>query len=748
MALCVKFTIMMGRKLILLIISIASIFSAYGKEIKAFEDRLHKAQVEAERTTQHIAQLLMEGKLDSLPHQSYTPSDALFLVFGNGELFFWSDNWLVVNNLQKLPCGDWHYQRFENAHCLVKWQGVGVFDIFAIMPIKYTYIIENKYLQNTFADYLKLDTKWDLTYNPTDEIGRKFYNNEGTYLFSIIKQKKKKTTTHINTKVLQTFSYTPLLESGTSNLERLSLISHNTIRFYTYLFLLPLIIYLGWFVYMLYKHRGFANLRINYKFQIVFSFIIVLGFWIVLFVSMDYIRKNYENRQRFLLQDKALYIQKALQDTYFWHTHLNQHNTASLNVYLKDLSYTYKTDIHVYDLYGHLIGSSQPALFDLGLLSHRISPHPYFSNDTHIIQEEKIGELHYISAYADLVNGDYSVIGYIAVPFFISADLIEAQINSLLAILIPIYMTIMLVSIILIFFISKKITRPIITMGEKLRKLKIDQHNEKIIYHPQDEIGLLVEQYNQMVDEVAQSTALLAQQEREEAWKTMARQVAHEIKNPLTPMKLSIQQLQRMQKIHPDNFDEHFQKATQLLIEQIDNLTLIANEFSYFAKMPSTQVEEVDIATKAQTSIELFLPEVENRIQINYHGKPSGVWVMSDEKLILQVFNNLIKNAIQALNKKQNGQIDVSIEEQPETILIKIADNGPGIPDEIKDKVFVPNFTTKTTGMGMGLVITKKIVEDSGGMIHFTSSEEGTCFFLEFIKASTPAQQITQSTED
>ena len=178
MALCVKFTIMMGRKLILLIISIASIFSAYGKEIKAFEDRLHKAQVEAERTTQHIAQLLMEGKLDSLPHQSYTPSDALFLVFGNGELFFWSDNWLVVNNLQKLPCGDWHYQRFENAHCLVKWQGVGVFDIFAIMPIKYTYIIENKYLQNTFADYLKLDTKWDLTYNPTDEIGRKFYNNE------------------------------------------------------------------------------------------------------------------------------------------------------------------------------------------------------------------------------------------------------------------------------------------------------------------------------------------------------------------------------------------------------------------------------------------------------------------------------------------------------------------------------------------------------------------------------------------
>lgn len=739
---------MLSRKLILVIIAWGCALIAYSKELKTFEERLHKAQTEAEQTTQRIAQLLMEGKLDSLPHQSYTPSEALYLVFGNGELFFWSDNWLVVNDLHKLPCGDWHYQEFENAHCIVKWQGVGVFDIFAIMPIKYTYIIENKYLQNNFANYLKLDTKWDLTYRPTEEIGHKFYNKEGNYLFSIIKQKKKKTTTHINTKAVQTFSYTPLLETENNTIERISHISHNTIRFYAYLFLIPLIIYLGWFIYMLYKHKGFANLRINYKFQIVFSFIIFVGLFIVLLVTMDYIRKNYERRQRFLLQEKALYIQKALQDTYFWNTHLSRHNTSSLNVYLKDLSYTYKTDIHVYDIYGHLIGSSQPALFDLGLLSHRISPRPFFSKDPNIIQEETIGQLHYISAYSDLVNGDYSVIGYIAVPFFISSNLIKAQINSLLAILIPIYMTIMVVSILLTFFISKKITNPIITMGEKLRKLKIDQHNEKIIYHQQDEIGLLVEQYNQMVDEVEQSTALLAQQEREEAWKTMARQVAHEIKNPLTPMKLSIQQLQRMQKIHPDNFEEHFQKATHLLIEQIDNLTLIANEFSYFAKMPSTQVEEVDMAAKAQASIELFLPEVENRIQINYHGKPSDAWAMSDEKLILQVFNNLIKNAIQALNKKTNGQIDITIEEHPETILIKVADNGPGIPDEIKDQVFIPNFTTKTTGMGMGLVITKKIVEDSGGMIHFTSSEQGTCFFLEFIRASTPAQHISEHTEE
>lgn len=720
------------------------------KEVKLFEERLHNAQTEAEATTDKIIQLISEGKLDSLPHQSYNPSETLFLVFGNGELLFWSDNWLVVENLQMHPCQDWHYQHFENAHCLIRWEGIGEFDVFAIMPIKYTYIIENQYLQNNFTDNLHLDDDWEFVYSPNQKQGYEFFNREGAYMFSIVKEKKQQTeAAPIDTKVFQTFSYTPLLESNNDEFKKLVNISHNTIRLYTYLFLFLLFSYLGWFIYVLYKHRGFANLRINYKFQIVFTFIILVGFFIVLFVSVDYIRKSYESRQRFLLQEKTLYIQKALQDTYFWNSHLSHYNTASLNVYLKDLSYTYKTDIHVYDLYGRLIGTSQPALFKLGLLSHRIAPRPFFSENTHLIQEEKIGKLKYISAYSDLVNGDYSVIGYIAVPFFISQDIINAQIDSLLAILIPIYMIIMLVTILLTFFISKKISLPIITMGEKLRQVKIDQHNEKIIYYPHDEIGLLVEQYNQMVDELEQSTVMLAQQEREQAWKTMAQQVAHEIKNPLTPMKLTIQQLQRMQKVQSDNFEENFQKATQLLIEQIDNLTMIANEFSYFAKMPSTHVEEVDMAAKANASIALFLPEVENNIQITYHGKPAGVWAMSDEKLIMQVFNNLIKNAIQALHKQDNGKISVSVEELPETILIKVTDNGPGIPDHVKDHVFVPNFTTKTTGMGMGLVITKKIVEDSGGMIHFTSSDAGTCFTLEFIRASRPAQIITQvSAED
>lgn len=738
----------MKRLFALFLIVIGCAVTLHSKEIKRFEERLHKAQREAELTTDNIARLLTEGKLDSLPQQAFAPSETLFLVFGNGELLFWSDNWLVVNNLQKLPCQDWHYQHFENAHCLIRWHGVGAFDIFAIMPIKYTYIIENRYLQNKFSNALKLGDNWEIMYNPNKKQGHDFFNKEGAYMFSIIeKPEGKKTQTHIDTKVLQTFSYTPLLETETREWERLANISQNAIRLYTYSFLLLLLIYLGWFAYILYKYRGFSNLRINYKFQFVFSFIILVGFFFVLLVSIDYVRENYERRQRFFLQEKTLYIQKALQDTYFWNTHLSRYNTTSLNVYLKDLSYTYKTDIHVYDLYGRLIGSSQPALFKLGLLSQRISPHPFFSENPQLIQEEKIGELQYISAYSGLVNGDYSIIGYIAVPFFISNDVINAQINNLLAILLPIYMSIMLVSILFTFFISKKITRPIIAMGEKLKKLKIDQHNEKINYQPHDEIGLLVEQYNQMVDEVEQSTALLAQQEREEAWRTMAQQVAHEIKNPLTPMKLTIQQLQRMQQMHSDNFDTKFQKATNLLIEQIDNLTLIANEFSYFAKMPSTRVEEVDLAAKAQASISLFIPEVEDRIQIRYQGESSGVWAMSDEKLIMQVFNNLIKNAIQALHKRNDGCIDVSLEELTETIMLKVVDNGPGIPEEIKERVFMPNFTTKSTGMGMGLAITKKIVEDAGGTIRFTSSEEGTCFILEFIKASAPSQPITSIAE-
>lgn len=729
------------------LISVLLLFCSIGlfgksRSVERFNSRLLSTMRASEAVVEDMSSLLLHGQLNRLRNYTFSDNNILYMIFYKGELIYWSDNWLIVDDIKHGIYDEWCYYHFVNAHCVVRCVDAGKgYVILSIIPIKYDFRIENKYLVNDFADFLDASSDLDICLDDNNSIG-KILGPDGRYLFSLCPANKQEKDGYnaaeaIDRQLLRTFSYTPLFSNNEDNSElEQRYMSQNRIRIYVLLFAMMFVIYLCWMVYIIYRAKGFRNLRIGYKFQSLFSLIVLIGFFVVLLASIDFIRKNYELRQKANLQQKTVYIQKALQDTYFWIRNLNRYNTASLNVYLKDLSYTYKTDIHVYDLSGRLVGSSQPIIFDLGLLSFRMSPKPYFSENTNITQYEHIGSLEYLSAYADFVNGDYTPIGYIAVPFFISTDIINAEIDNLLAILLPIYLSIMLLSIILTSFISKQITSPIITMGEKLKKLQIDQHNEKISYKPHDEIGLLVTQYNQMVDELERSANMLARSERENAWKTMAQQVAHEIKNPLTPMKLTIQQLQRTKKINPELFEKTFSRSAESLIEQIDNLTLIANEFSYFAKMPEMRVEEVDMAERLCTSIGLYKNETQT--QIIYNGPSSGVWAMSDNKQIMQVFSNLLKNAIQALHNKPEGIIEVNLEKLSETILIKICDNGPGIPEEIRDKIFNPNFTTKSTGMGMGLAITKKIVEESGGTIRFETCDKGTTFYVEFIGCPAP----------
>ena len=213
----------------------------------------------------------------------------------------------------------------------------------------------------------------------------------------------------------------------------------------------------------------------------------------------------------------------------------------------------------------------------------------------------------------------------------------------------------------------------------------------------------------------------------------MARQIAHEINNPLTPMKLTIQQLQRLQQTGDERFEAYFKKSTSMLIEQIDNLSKIAQSFSQFAKMPEVMTSEVDIAQKLTSVISLFR---NNRSQtpIRYIGAESGVMAKADEEQISQVFNNIIKNALQAIENKEDGDIIVILKQQDDHVEISISDNGCGIPKQIQEKIFLPNFTTKNTGMGLGLAISKNIIEGSDGRISFTTSDKGTTFLIELNK--------------
>ena len=489
-----------------------------------------------------------------------------------------------------------------------------------------------------------------------------------------------------------------------------------------------------WGYQLTHRKRNY-RLGLTTKFQYAFIGLLIISFLGIFYVSVNFIQKKYQEEQIANLENKKTYIQKALQDMYYWNQDLNALNTQALNFDLQDLSYIYHTDIHVYDNRGVLIGSSQPLIFNKKLISNRISPMPIFTSNANLNQYEHIGKLNYLTGYTDFYNGDYLQIGYIAIPQFFSQDEIQHEIESFIAVIIHIYLIIIVLAILLSLFIGKQLSAPLNLLENKLKEMRLGRRNEKIDYNLNDEIGQLVIQYNRTVDELEQSARLLAKSERETAWKSMARQVAHEINNPLTPMKLSIQQLQRTKKLNDNRFDDYFEKSTAMLIEQIDNLSRIAGTFSNFARMPEANFERVDIAARLYSVVQLFVNNNE-QIQIEYRGQEKEVFVYADPEQLVQVFNNLLKNAIQAIPDDRDGVIKVNLWQEAERIIIEITDNGIGIENELHDKLFMPNFTTKSYGMGLGLAIAKNIIEQSGGTISFASNlNEGTTFRVILPKA-------------
>lgn len=506
----------------------------------------------------------------------------------------------------------------------------------------------------------------------------------------------------------------------------------------------------GFWVYLLYFFYAFVfylcisfvtvwahrisnkRVQINYKFSskylIAFIILLVLSFVLIFYVSLNYIERKYEDEQKQSLESTKNYIQMVLQEKYYWQEGLDSTMTSSLNFDLQDLSYIYHTDIHVYDNDGKLIGSSQPTLFSRGLISKMISPIVYFSQTENSNQYERIGDLEYLTAYTDMYNGDFLQIGYIAVPQFLSGDLLQSDLEAFLSVIVHIYLIIIVLFVILSLLINRQLSAPLDMMLESLKEIRIGQENKKIDYKPRDEIGILVEQYNKTVDELEESARLLAKSERESAWKLMARQVAHEINNPLTPMKLTIQHLQHIKKMDQTRFEEYFDKSSQTLIEQIENLSKIAGTFSSFAKLPESNFARVDVAKKLKSVYLLFSNNVD-KVRLTYEGASEGVFVFADREQLLLVFNNLIKNALQAIPSTREGEIDIRIEATEKQVHIFVKDNGKGIPDEVKEKLFTPNFTTKSTGMGLGLAISWNIINMAGGEITFeTTLNVGTEF--------------------
>jgi len=246
-----------------------------------------------------------------------------------------------------------------------------------------------------------------------------------------------------------------------------------------------------------------------------------------------------------------------------------------------------------------------------------------------------------------------------------------------------------------------------------------------------------VDEYNRMVKELVRSVERLARSERESAWREMAKQIAHEIKNPLTPMKLSVQHLIRSWNDNKENFDENLEKVTHTLIEQIDNLSFIASEFSNFAKMPKAFNEEINILDTIRNTLNLFA-NTEN-VDFVFEHESEEILVFADKEQLSRVFINLLKNAIQSIPENRHGKIGISLVLNGKMVRTSITDNGKGIPEDLQGKLFTPSFTTKSSGMGLGLSIVKNIIESFGGYITFkTKVNHGTTFIFElpvYVKA-------------
>ena len=405
---------------------------------------------------------------------------------------------------------------------------------------------------------------------------------------------------------------------------------------------------------------------------------------------------------------------------------------------MQKFSIIFVTDVNVYNEQGDLLASSQPKIYSRGLLSTKINSEAYraihIDHKQEFINKEQIGELNYLSAYAPFYNQKGEFLAYLNVQYISRQGELENQLSGFLLAIINIMVLMLAFSTILSITVSNRLTRPLKYIQDSLRTVKIGSVSKPIEYQGSDEIGELVEEYNKMVDELQKNAEKLAKSERESAWREMAKQVAHEIKNPLTPMKLSIQHLTRSVHVSDEDSKQKLDRITKSLIEQIDALSQIANEFSNFAKMPKAEESELNLSEVVRNASSVFSEYDQHKFTLDI--QPAGeTLIWADKDLLLRIFNNLIKNAIQAIPVGQEGDIHVELKEDADQYIVGVSDNGVGIKPDERERIFVPYFTTKSTGTGLGLAMCKQLVEGMKGRIWFESElKKGTTFYVSFPK--------------
>ncbi|MBM3185447.1 MAG: GHKL domain-containing protein, partial [Bacteroidetes bacterium] len=477
-----------------------------------------------------------------------------------------------------------------------------------------------------------------------------------------------------------------------------------------------------------------SNLSLSLKIQ--YAILVLVIFVLILFATGSgyYVQKQFQQASDEVIENKLTSVEEELRGKLNSTSNLNMADQGNfLESVLVKLARVFETDLNIYDKQGFLVASSRSKVFNQGLLSEQINPEAFEKikrkKRSFFTQKENIGNLNYVSSYQPIYNSEEKLLGYLNLQHFGQQQVLEEQLKSFVVAVVNVLIILLLLSIGIALLVSNWVTSPLKLLQKRVSGLEITS-DVKIEYPGKDEIGTIVSAYNLKLDELQAAAKKLAKTERESAWREMAQQVAHEIKNPLTPMKLSIQQLLRVYDPTDQQSTEKIKRVLNSIIEQIDGMTRIANEFSRFAKMPEPNKKEVDLIVLIENTVSFF--EAEEKIKFNIESNEKHIIINIDKEQWVQVFNNLIQNAIHALEGKENGVITVSVQKDNSSVFIDVSDNGCGISIEEQEKLFVPYFTTKTSGSGIGLSMVKQIVENHDGEISFVSElNKGTSFSIK-----------------
>jgi len=412
--------------------------------------------------------------------------------------------------------------------------------------------------------------------------------------------------------------------------------------------------------------------------------------------------------------------------------------TANLSLIFKDkiheLSDIHAVQINIYSLKGKLLKSSKASFS----IDKQAPPIPDYiqklvqsSIDKRYVDIKTIDDKKYRSSFSVIKDLKFKPLGILNLPYLEDDGFYDRELQNFLFRLSQVYAFMLLIAFALAYFLSSYITKSIKAISDKIRETSLNQKNEKIDSDDSNqEISLLINAYNGMVDKLEESAVKLAQSEREQAWRDMAKQVAHEIKNPLTPMRLTVQSFQRKFDPQDTEVKQKMNDYSETLIQQIDTMSAVASAFSNFASMPAQENETLNVVNIVDLALDIF-----NEDYIVFNSEEKEIITKIDRTQLIRIITNLVKNAIQSIPENQElKKIVVTVKRKKDNVLILVQDNGIGIDPAFANRIFEPKFTTKTSGMGLGLGIIKNIIENYKGTITFESHTNNDAQETDFEK--------------